>query len=96
VPATAFSRNAERVAADPTLTITPKGQVTLKRDLLKHLGVGPGDKVVVELLPSGNLSVRAAPRGPLEDIFGIIPSGGVSVSIDEMNQTIADGWAGKR
>ncbi|HEX8895960.1 MAG TPA: AbrB/MazE/SpoVT family DNA-binding domain-containing protein [Terriglobales bacterium] len=30
-----------------TLTITGKGQVTLKQDLLRHLGVGPGEKVEI-------------------------------------------------
>ena len=31
-----------------TLTVTAKGQVTLRKDLLQHLGVQPGEKVVVE------------------------------------------------
>ena len=28
-----------------TLTVTAKGQVTLRRDLLEHLGVQPGEKI---------------------------------------------------
>jgi hypothetical protein len=28
-----------------TLTVTAKGQVTLRKDLLKHLGVHPGAKI---------------------------------------------------
>ena len=28
-----------------TLTVTAKGQVTLRKDLLKHLGVHPGEKL---------------------------------------------------
>ena len=31
-----------------TLTITAKGQVTLRQSLLKHLGVKPGDPIEVE------------------------------------------------
>ena len=27
-----------------TLTVTAKGQVTLRKDILKHLGVQPGEK----------------------------------------------------
>ena len=30
-----------------TLTVTSKGQVTLRKDLLTHLGVHPGDKITV-------------------------------------------------
>ena len=36
-----------------TLTITAKGQITLRRAVLEHLGVGPGDKLVMDLLPDG-------------------------------------------
>ena len=34
-----------------TLTVTAKGQVTLRKDLLKHLGVQPGEKITVDKLP---------------------------------------------
>src|SRR5215470_6960287 len=38
-----------------TLTITAKGQVTLRKDLLEHLGVRPGEKITVDT----NVLVRA-------------------------------------
>ena len=48
-----------------TLKITAKGQVTFRRDVLKHLGVQPGDKIDVEKLPDGRIAVKAArPAGP--------------------------------
>jgi hypothetical protein len=28
-----------------TLTVTAKGQVTLRKDVLEHLGVHPGEKI---------------------------------------------------
>jgi len=43
------------------LTITAKGQVTLKQDLLKHLGVSPGEKIEADKLPDGRIVVRMAP-----------------------------------
>lgn len=43
-----------------TLTITAKGQITLTQELLRHLDVVPGQKVVVEKLPGGRLAIRAA------------------------------------
>ena len=39
------------------LTITAKGQVTLKQDLLKHLGVSPGEKIEADKLPDGRIVV---------------------------------------
>jgi AbrB family looped-hinge helix DNA binding protein len=81
-----------------TLTVTAKGQVTLRKDLLAHLGVLPGDKVCIEKLPDGRIEVRAAkPTGKISDIFGLLKREGSPVlSIEEMNEITADGWAGKR
>jgi AbrB family looped-hinge helix DNA binding protein len=82
-----------------TLTITTKGQVTLRKDLLEHLGVHPGEKVAVEKLPDGRIEVRAAqPTGKISDLFGSLKNKkkGPSLSIEEMNEVIAQGWAGKR
>ena len=42
-----------------TLTVTAKGQITLRADLLKHLGVRPGEKIDVEKLPDGRIEVKA-------------------------------------
>jgi AbrB family looped-hinge helix DNA binding protein len=81
-----------------TLTVTAKGQVTLRKDLLEHLGVRPGEKVSVEKLPDGRVEVKAArPTGKISDAFDFLKrKGGPSLSIEEMNKIIADGWAGKR
>jgi bifunctional DNA-binding transcriptional regulator/antitoxin component of YhaV-PrlF toxin-antitoxin module len=81
-----------------SLTVTAKGQVTLRKDLLRHLGVAPGQKVNVEKLPNGRIEVRAEPAsGRIEDFFGFLRrEGGPSLSIEEINQAAADGWAGKK
>lgn len=82
-----------------TLTITANGQVTLRKDLLEHLGVRPGEKVLVEKLPDGRVEVKAArPTGKISDVFGFLKTKrkGRTLSIEEMNDIIADGWAGKR
>jgi AbrB family looped-hinge helix DNA binding protein len=81
-----------------TLTVTAKGQVTLRKDLLEHLGVRPGEKVSVEKLPDGRVEVKAArPTGKISDAFDFLKrKGGPSLSIEEMNKIIADSWAGKR
>ena len=50
-----------------TLTVTAKGQVTLRKDVLEHIGVKPGEKISVEKLPDGRVEVKAA-RTNREDI----------------------------
>ena len=79
------------------LTVTAKGQVTFRKDILEHLGVSAGDKVDVEKLSDGRIEVRAAPTGDISDVFGLLKKPGRKpVSIDEMKKAIADGWARKR
>jgi AbrB family looped-hinge helix DNA binding protein len=81
-----------------TLTVTAKGQVTLRKDLLNHLGINPGEKITVEKLPDGRIEVRAArPTGRISDAFGFLKrKHGPSLSIEEMNTIATRGWAGKR
>lgn len=81
-----------------TLTVTAKGQVTLRKDLLKHLGVHPGEKIAVDKLPDGRIAMRAArPTGNISDVFDFLKrKNGPSLSIEEINEVAARGWAGKR
>jgi antitoxin PrlF len=79
--------------------VTAKGQVTLKRELLQHLGVRPGERVDFDKLPGGELRVRAArPTGTIDDFLGIL-DGKVNLrkplSVDDMNRIAAAGWAGE-
>jgi len=82
----------------PTLTVTAKGQVTLRKDLLAHLGVRPGEKIDVEKLSNGRIEVTARrPSGQISDVFDALKSdNGPVLSIEEMNEAIAEGWAGGR
>jgi AbrB family looped-hinge helix DNA binding protein len=81
-----------------TLTVTAKGQVTLRKDILEHLGVRPGEKITVDKLPDGRVEVKAArPTGKISDVFGFLKrEKGPSLSIEDMNKIAARGWAGKR
>ena len=81
-----------------TLTITAKGQVTLKQEVLRHLGVSPGDKIQIDQLSDGRIVVRAAARkGNISDFIGCLaPTNRRKVTIEEMNEAISRGWAGVR
>ena len=59
-----------------TLTVTAKGQVTLRKEVLRHLGVAPGQKVEMSLLPNGGLEVRAADRPAIEAGPAMLAAGG--------------------
>lgn len=79
------------------LTVTAKGQVTLKRDLLQHLGVEPGERIEVEKLPNGELRIRAIqPTGSIDRFIGLLAGKTRKIAtIEEINEAASAGWAGK-
>lgn len=80
-----------------TLTVTSKGQVTLRKDLLEHLGVSPGEQIDVEKLPDGRIEVRAAATGSISAVFGMLKKkNGPSLTIEQMNEITRQGWAGQK
>ena len=80
------------------LTVTAKGQVTLRRDILAHLGARAGDRLDIEALPGGRIEMRARQRtGKLADMFGVLHArGGTKLTLEEIDEAIGAGWAGER
>jgi bifunctional DNA-binding transcriptional regulator/antitoxin component of YhaV-PrlF toxin-antitoxin module len=81
-----------------TLTVTARGQVTFRKKVMEHLGVKPGGKVELDLLPDGRGLIRAArPAGKIDNFVGMLAGKTKKVaSIEEMNEAAATGWAGKK
>ncbi len=81
-----------------TLTITARGQVTLRKDVLQHLGLKPGDQIAFDKLPGKELRVRVAkPSGDIKGFIGLLAGKSKKVlSVEEMNDIAASGWAGKK
>jgi bifunctional DNA-binding transcriptional regulator/antitoxin component of YhaV-PrlF toxin-antitoxin module len=75
------------------LTVTAKGQVTLRRAVLDHLGVAPGAKVSVSLLENGRIElVAAAVRDDIESLRGALRRPRQRpVSLEEMQEAIEAG-----
>jgi AbrB family looped-hinge helix DNA binding protein len=80
------------------LKVTAKGQVTLRKDLLEHLGIGPGDRIEVEKLAGNRLQVRAKRlQGHISAIFGAFKTeDGPRLTIEEIKEASARAWAGER
>ncbi len=81
-----------------TLTVTARGQVTFRKDVLQHLGIRPGDKIELDLLPDGRGMLKAArPAGTIASFVGLLSGRTQKVaSIEEINEAAAQGWAGKQ
>ena len=82
----------------PTLTVTSRGQVTFRKDVLQHLGIQPGQRISVEKLPGGKIEVKAEERkGSIDDIIGLLAGKTKKhLTIEQINEIAADGWAGIR
>jgi bifunctional DNA-binding transcriptional regulator/antitoxin component of YhaV-PrlF toxin-antitoxin module len=79
-----------------TLTVTARGQVTFKKDVLKHLGIQPGGKIHLDLLPDGRAELKAErPQGSWRDLRSVLKSktNGARLSIEEINEAIAEAGA---
>lgn len=80
-----------------TLTVTARGQVTFRKDVLQHLGIKPGEKIELDLLPNGRGMLKAArPTGTIDGFIGLLADRTQKVAtIEEINAAIAQAWAGK-
>lgn len=81
-----------------TLTVTARGQVTFRKDVLQHLGIKPGDKIELHLLPDGRGVIKAArPTGSIDSFVGLLAGRSKKVAtIEEIGDAAARGWAGRK
>ncbi len=79
-----------------SLTVTSKGQVTLRKELLAHLGIQPGQRVDVEVLQGGRLEFHAEQAtGSINGFIGLLAGRSARrASLAEFNEAAASGWAG--
>lgn len=80
-----------------TLTVTARGQVTFRKDVLRHLGIQPGQKIELDLLPDGRGMLKAAQTtSSINSFIGLLAHRTKKVAtIEEINEAIAQAWAGK-
>ena len=76
-----------------TLTITSRGQVTFRKEVLNDLGIKPGGKIRAELLPDGRAELKAdRPSDSWTDLHGLLKGRGNCnrLSIEDINDGIAE------
>ncbi len=79
------------------LTVTARGQVTFRKDVLQHLGIQPGEKIEMDKLPDGRVTLRAArPAGAIEGFLGLLAGKSKKIAtLEEISDAAAAGWAGQ-
>jgi AbrB family looped-hinge helix DNA binding protein len=80
-----------------TLTVTARGQVTFRKDVLQHLGIEPGEKIELDKLPDGRVTLRAMrPSGTIDGFLGLLAGKTKKIAtLDEINEAAAANWAGQ-
>lgn len=79
-----------------TLSVTARGQVTFRKDILNHLGIQPGGKIRLELLPDGRAELKAdKPKGSWRALYGMLKgkTNGARFTIQDINNAIAEAGA---
>lgn len=80
------------------VTLSTKGQVVIPKDVRDQLGLMPGQTLDVELMGGRVIltpQIRKSGRSfdeILAEVRTLITYDGPSVTVEEMNETIADGW----
>jgi AbrB family looped-hinge helix DNA binding protein len=75
-------------------TVTSRGQITIPAEVRKILCLKPGDRVQFLEGEHGECILKRA-TGSIMDLKGCVRWTGKPVTIEEMNETIAKGWAGQ-
>jgi antitoxin PrlF len=66
-------------------TITSKGQITIPKEVRDRLGLKPGDRVEIYVEPERTIK--------LEELIGILPRPKKALTVEEINQAIAEAAA---
>jgi bifunctional DNA-binding transcriptional regulator/antitoxin component of YhaV-PrlF toxin-antitoxin module len=75
------------------VSTTSRGQVTFRKEIFQHVGVRPGEKLEIELLPGGEFRGRAVRKsGSIRDIAGFLEdkTNGTRLTIEEMDEAIGE------
>ncbi|GHT96834.1 hypothetical protein FACS1894116_14520 [Betaproteobacteria bacterium] len=68
-----------------TITLTTKGQFTFNKQLLDHMGIRGGEKVLVKKQPDGSVRIESAKKTrDWRTLFGMLGDSEVHMTIDEI------------
>jgi bifunctional DNA-binding transcriptional regulator/antitoxin component of YhaV-PrlF toxin-antitoxin module len=75
------------------VSTTTRGQVTLRKEIFRHVGIRPGEKLEIDMLPGGEFRGRAVrKKGSISELAGCLKgkTNGARLTIEEMDQAIGE------
>ena len=77
-----------------TLKVTAKERITVRKNVLNHLGPHFGDKLDIDPLKGGRMRLRPKRGNSAATVFGMLARPGTTrLSVEELNRIAASGWA---
>ncbi len=78
-----------------TLTVTARGQITFRKDVLRHMGISPGENEELDKLPDGRVVLKAArPTGNIDRFLGLLAGKTRKVAtLVNIRKAAAAGWS---
>lgn len=74
------------------MTLTAKGQFTLNKPLLEHLGIKAGEKVIIKKLPNGSVNLEAEKNQiDILSLAGIAKTD-IRLTDDELDESIRQSY----
>jgi antitoxin PrlF len=77
-----------------TASVTSKGQITIPLKIREDLGIKAGTQIAFLKNEHGDYVIKPK-TGSIMNLKGMFKWTGKPVTIEEMNETIAQGWAGE-
>jgi antitoxin component of MazEF toxin-antitoxin module len=79
------------------ITLSGRGQFTLNKSFLEHLGVKPGEQVSINKMPDGKLEITAKKNkwtaNEAKEYFrSLFANNKIHATIEEMNAAIVSGY----
>lgn len=75
-------------------TLTSKGQTTIPKEVREYLHLKPGDRMEFVIEPDGRVVLLPATLDVIE-LKGILPTSARPVTLEEMDEAIAQGASGQ-
>lgn len=76
-----------------TATLTSKGQITVPKAIRERLNLQPGDRIYFFIEDDGAVTFLPA-KSDVRELKGILPKPKQPVSVEAMNEAIAEGGSG--
>jgi bifunctional DNA-binding transcriptional regulator/antitoxin component of YhaV-PrlF toxin-antitoxin module len=80
----------------PIVKTTSRRQVTFRKEIFEHVGIKPGEKLEIDMLPGGEIRGRAVrKKHSISEFAGCLKgkTNGARLSIEQINDAIADAAA---